>query len=402
MTNPETADAAARRLAADPARSFLVEAPAGSGKTRLLVARYLALLKTVAHPEEILAITFTTKAAAEMRARVLQALHDDPAIRAIDEHRGWDLHRRPERLKIQTIDSFALGLARRLPVASALSADNIAEHGATLYEEAAWRLLERVAGRGEDARLIADFVALLDNDAEQARAFIAEALGKRDQWVAAVTAVANSREQVAASVAAGVARLRQAVTERVAAAVAPALRDDLETLGAFTAQQLKQSWPGLDVPEGWRHLADALLRKDGVPRKTFNVGVGFPPRFHDEKRLASDAAKALGELGLAAALHTEAAFRQEAALALVLVPVALWLPATPVETALLIASVLAVLVVELLNTAIEATLDRHSREYHVLTAKAKDLGSAAVLLSLVLCASVWTLVLLAVHERGLL
>lgn len=303
MTNPETADAAARQLAADPTRSFLVEAPAGSGKTRLLVARYLALLKTVAHPEEILAITFTTKAAAEMRARVLQALHDDPAIRAIDEHCGWDLHRRPERLKIQTIDSFALGLARRLPVASALSADNIAEHGATLYEEAAWRLLERVAGRAEDARLIADFVALLDNDAEQARAFIAKALGKRDQWVAAVTAVANSREQVAASVAAGVARLRQAVTERVAAAVPPALREDLETLGAFTAQQLKQSWPGLDVPEGWRHLANALLRKDGVPRKTFNVGVGFPPRCHDEKRLASDAAKALGELGLAAALH---------------------------------------------------------------------------------------------------
>ena len=106
--------------------------------------------------------------------------------------------------------------------------------------------------------------------------------------------------------------------------------------------------------------------------------------------------------GLAAALRTEAAFRQEAALALVLVPVALWLPATPAETALLIASVLAVLVVELLNSAIETALDRHSREFHVLTARAKDLASAAVLLSLVLCASVWTLVLLAVHERGLL
>ena len=105
--------------------------------------------------------------------------------------------------------------------------------------------------------------------------------------------------------------------------------------------------------------------------------------------------------GLGAALRSEAAFRQEAALALVLVPVALWLPATPIEKALLIASVLAVLVVELLNTAIEAALDRHSREFHALTAKAKDLGSAAVLLSLVLCASVWTLVLLALHERGL-
>ena len=104
--------------------------------------------------------------------------------------------------------------------------------------------------------------------------------------------------------------------------------------------------------------------------------------------------------GLGAALRTEAAFRQEAALALLLVPVALWLPATPTETALLIASVLAVLVVELLNTAIEAAVDRHSREFHVLAARAKDLGSAAVLLSLVLCASVWTLVLFALHGRG--
>ena len=106
--------------------------------------------------------------------------------------------------------------------------------------------------------------------------------------------------------------------------------------------------------------------------------------------------------GLAAALHSEAAFRQEAALALVLVPVALWLPATPVETALLIASVLLVLVVELLNSALEAALDRHSREFHVLSGKAKDLGSAAVFLSLVLCAAVWFLVLLALHERGAL
>ena len=296
-------DAVARRRAADPTRSFLVEAPAGSGKTRLLVARYSALLKTVAHPEEILAITFTTKAAAEMRARVLQALRDDPAIRAIDERRGWELHRRPERLKIQTIDSFALGLARRLPVASALSADNIAEHGATLYEEAAWRLLERVAGCGEEARLVADFVALLDNDAEQARAFIAEALGKRDQWVQAVTAVAKSGERVAASVAAGVAKLRQAVTERVAAAVSAELRGDLETLGAFTAEQLQRPWPGLDAPEGWRHLADVLLRQDGAPRTRFSVRDGLPPKFHAEKRLASDTAKALAERDLVTALH---------------------------------------------------------------------------------------------------
>ena len=371
MTNADTGDAAARRRAADPTRSFLVEAPAGSGKTRLLVARYLALLKTVAHPEEILAITFTTKAAAEMRARVLQALRDDPAIRAVDERRGWDLDRRPERLKIQTIDSFALGLARRLPIASALSADNIAEHGVTLYEEAAWRLLERVAGRGEDARLVADFVALLDNDAEQARAFIAEALGKRDQWVAAVTAVAHSQEQVEASVAAGVEKLRRAVTERLATAVSRDLRDDLETLGAFTAQQLGQSWPGLDAPEGWRHLANVLLRKDGAPRTRFDARGGFPRQFGAEKRLAKDTAQALARLDLAAALHQ---FR--------LLPAA-GAPAGSGRALEAIAGALAFAVVDL-NTTFEARRTMDFAEFTVAAGRALDDGDAPTELALAL------------------
>ncbi len=97
--------------------------------------------------------------------------------------------------------------------------------------------------------------------------------------------------------------------------------------------------------------------------------------------------------GLSAAFRHEHAFRQEVALAAVLIPVALLLPASGLGKALMIAGVLLVLIVELLNSAIEATVDRVSLEDHLLAKRAKDIGSAAVMLSLVNVAVVWLLVL---------
>ena len=93
--------------------------------------------------------------------------------------------------------------------------------------------------------------------------------------------------------------------------------------------------------------------------------------------------------GLASAWRTEEAFRQEVVLGLVLAPLALWLGQTALERTLLIGSWLVVMIVEILNTAIEATVDRISDDFHRLSGKAKDLGSAAVLLSVVLAALVW-------------
>jgi diacylglycerol kinase (ATP) len=93
--------------------------------------------------------------------------------------------------------------------------------------------------------------------------------------------------------------------------------------------------------------------------------------------------------GLAAAWHGESAFRQEAGLAVLMLPAAVWLGRTWTEMALLGGSVLLVLIVELLNSAVEATVDRVSLEMHELSKRAKDLGSAAVFLSLLLCGSMW-------------
>ena len=97
--------------------------------------------------------------------------------------------------------------------------------------------------------------------------------------------------------------------------------------------------------------------------------------------------------GLAAAFRHEDAFRQEAFLALLLIPLAIFLGDTGIERALMIGAVLAVLVVELLNSAIEAAVDRISLEHHDLIKRAKDMGSAAVMLALANVAVVWALVL---------
>jgi diacylglycerol kinase (ATP) len=97
--------------------------------------------------------------------------------------------------------------------------------------------------------------------------------------------------------------------------------------------------------------------------------------------------------GLSAAFKHEDAFRQEVLLAILLIPIALFSPATGLGKALMVASILLVLVVELLNSAIEAAVDRISLENHRLAKRAKDIGSAAVMLSLVNVATVWALVL---------
>jgi ATP-dependent helicase/nuclease subunit A len=154
----------AREAALDPGRSFIVQAPAGSGKTELLVKRYVRLLGVVAKPEEILAITFTIKAAAEMRKRVLGTIPNGAQI--------------AHRLRIQTIDAFCAALTRQMPVLSRLGAQpGIVEDARAHYREAASRVLQELSPPA--ARLLRH----LDNDVETAGSLIGSMLARREQWL---------------------------------------------------------------------------------------------------------------------------------------------------------------------------------------------------------------------------
>ena len=184
-------DHALRIAALDPTRSILVRAPAGSGKTTLLAERFLRLLAEVDEPGQVVAITFTIPAAAEMRNRVLDELRkDDPspnARRALDHSQklGWNLLDLPSQLRISTIDSFCRELALQQPLLSGLGGGlEVAEQPQELYRRAARRTLEQIGRR--DNALSAAIESLLlwrDNNWTEIEDLLAEMLRNRDRWM---------------------------------------------------------------------------------------------------------------------------------------------------------------------------------------------------------------------------
>jgi ATP-dependent helicase/nuclease subunit A len=201
-------DAAARAQALDIRRSFIVEAPAGSGKTGLLIQRFLKLLADgmVTSPEQVLAITFTLKATSELRDRVLEHLesaakatpvtgdfemHSRTLAHAVlerDRQLGWSLLDHPHRLNIRTIDSVCAEIARSLPVVSGSGGRLAPANDARpLHREAARRTLLLLGG--SDAALDAALRDLLlhrDGNLADCETLIAEMLALREQWGALV------------------------------------------------------------------------------------------------------------------------------------------------------------------------------------------------------------------------
>lgn len=325
-------DEAARQRALAVA-SFIVEAPAGAGKTELLTQRYLRLLAVVEHPEEVLALTFTNKAATEMRDRILRSLetaasgvlpaepHKQLTFRlagqalAQDTERAWGLLEHPGRLRITTLDALCASLARQMPYLSRFgSQPGVAEDAATHYATAARRTLEMVEADGADADVVAAALAFMDNNAGRLEKLLVAMLGKRDQWLHHASRIESGAMK--SEVEAGFAALIERDLATAESLLGGRMQSLLMPLARFAAANAPGNFESLaDWSEPlaaamadlarWQGLAGLLLTGTGTLRKTVDKRCGFPAdkEFADQKKAMLELLADLrGTAGIEAAL----------------------------------------------------------------------------------------------------
>ncbi len=299
MVEP-AADQQQRLEALDTARSFVVQAPAGSGKTELLIQRFLALLARVDRPEAVVAITFTRKAAAEMRHRIVAALGSAGGPRPATPHEthtwelareavarndrlNWRLAEHPARLRIQTIDSLCAMLVRRMPwvsrMGAALRPVDDARH---LYARAARRTVSMLDADGAPADVtgaVAVLLAHLDNHFGRVEQLLSVMLGTRDQWMRHVAD--HGHHNVLRDAPAP--REPEAVGDAVAASDTGVAGDTGAADDSATASDndVAGDFPTPRGPEALRaHLESSL--GEVIESALEQVRAGFPERFRDD------------------------------------------------------------------------------------------------------------------------
>ena len=318
-------DSQQRTTALDPRRSFIVQAPAGSGKTGLLVRRYLTLLACVETPEEILAITFTRKATAEMRQRIIAALaladrpEDDPSVdqelyslaiaaRENDARYQWQLDRHPSRMRIQTIDSLCNELVHRMPWSARFgTTPRILEAPTAHYQAAAAATLQHIEGEASSPHTQAarQLLLLVDANFHLGKQLLMEMLAQRDKWMRLLRR--PDREQVEgwwrSTVEDILAQCSQALTESVKSEIAALASIGADNLieagkdGPLTVCTGLQSFPPADAGhlDIWLGISAMLITANGKGfRKTIDARSGFPAKQKDTsqriKALLSDLA----------------------------------------------------------------------------------------------------------------
>lgn len=273
MNDFRVSDGDARQQALSVLDSFIVHAPAGSGKTDLLVKRYLALLKTVKDPEEIIAITFTKKAAFEMKERILKSLGKSVL---------------PARLRILTIDALCAKLARSMPMQSQFGEiPLISKDPALLYQKAARRLLTDEPWSDAlwvMARHMQNHLGLLEE-------LFAKMLACREQWLETLMSARAYQRTLGESAS---SQFREFLEKSMAAVCAEALQafldetdpgefPEMEALMSFILTQQGQSWEGEWTVSGLQIFSDLCLTKTGTLRKAVDKRSGFPLEFPEMK-----------------------------------------------------------------------------------------------------------------------
>ncbi len=311
-------DSAARREALDPARSFIVQAPAGAGKTELLIQRYLSLLAVVDAPEDIVAITFTRKAAGEMRARVIDALDAARGEAPVEEHRrvtwelavralrrdaalGWRLLHAPARMRMLTIDAFNGRLARMQPWIAGIGGHmGVTDDAMELYREAARAVLHRVSPRLR-ARVL-HLLVHLDNRYDSIEERLAALLAVRDQWRRMFSdeslLTRESMEQALQGVIhTALHTLRVALPAELAESLPVLARHAAEELATEDTRDALDLRPCLHVTElpgdnpealpQWLGIATLLLTRTDTLRSAGGVTkrIGFPSKHPLKQRL---------------------------------------------------------------------------------------------------------------------
>jgi ATP-dependent exoDNAse (exonuclease V) beta subunit len=376
MTDLLALDSRARAEAVRPDGSFIVQAPAGSGKTSLLTQRFLRLLAEVERPEEIVAITFTRKAAAEMRHRVISALaaaavplpaeageHErltrELARQALDNgrRRGWDLARQPSRLHIQTIDGLNHWLAGRLPLSARLGlSPQLVDDARLLYGEAARQFVARLEDEAPPGGPIAHLARLLDHDPGQLGDLLAEMLGRREIWLPKLYELREGgdprrimEQWLAAASEAALARIRTRLDVPVLHGIVGQLREASrrDPQGPLAPLAAGTGLPGATLVhrEAWECIARSVLTAQGDVRRSLDKRVGFTPDMKAEKgELLARFAEVAGQEPLVEALeeirflpparYEDAQWDRVAALVEVLVPAAAELQALFAERGL--------------------------------------------------------------------
>ncbi|MGC1854064.1 MAG: UvrD-helicase domain-containing protein [Candidatus Aquirickettsiella sp.] len=285
------ADAKQRQQALDPKQSFIVQAPAGSGKTELLVRRYLVLLTRVSVPEAIIAITFTRKAANEMRIRIMLALElaqnnhvpmgkdaerYDLAkkVLAQDQALAWNLLSNPNRLRILTIDSFCQTLTRQMPLLAGLSEKlTPVDNPEYLYRLATQELLNQLEEPLPWQAALSHLLSHLDNDFQRVEHLFIPMLARREQWL---DYLLQHQHQLREDLEQALFNINQVLVEKLNHLINKDVAEELLQLLNFSLQQ-RHLAPLLqhDNLNFWQAASRLLLTESNTWRKQLRKTEGF-------------------------------------------------------------------------------------------------------------------------------